>query len=192
MEYSLSQPPLAADFWHMSRKELRAYNAWFHEVTPERIGVLGAIVGETPGYEDWQPDGSPDSLEALGEWFRDQAGTRALTPEEVEAIRGELEFTDEESARELDARTISLALDIAMYVSQVFVKNHPSLKWHQDLRSKSSIDYGQPLLIGFADKVPLNPVGVVLTIAYSFADKSRPGGELRELYDIWSVRAPAA
>ena len=72
-----------------------------------------------------------------------------------------------------------------MYLSQVLLKNHPSIRWEQRLKPKSFIDYGQPVLIGFG-AVPLNPVRVVLMLAYEFVRKERSGKLLRELYDIWS------
>ncbi|HUO13993.1 MAG TPA: hypothetical protein VMX38_03320 [Verrucomicrobiae bacterium] len=63
--------------------------------------------------------------------------------------------------------------------------NHPSLKWGQVFGSEQFVDYGQPVLLGFG-KVPFNPVGTMLTLAYGLADKSKDGRRLREIYDIWS------
>ena len=40
MSYSIIQPPFTLKFREMSRKELKDYKAWFHEVTPERIAEL--------------------------------------------------------------------------------------------------------------------------------------------------------
>ena len=75
-------------------------------------------------------------------------------------------------------------MDIGMYVSQVFLKNHPLLKWHQPF---GSIDYGQPVLVPFhSGKVPLNPVGIGVGQAYGLLKGTRKGKGLREIYDLWS------
>ena len=95
----------------------------------------------------------------------------------------DLEISDSE----LTNRTFSLAMDIAMYLGQVFLKNHPSLKWDQPFGGKRNIDYGQPVLAGFWDgKVPFNPVGGVVTFAYGLKRQSRTGEGLREIYERWS------
>ena len=74
-----------------------------------------------------------------------------------------------------------------MYLNQVFLKNHPSLKWDQPFGGKRFVDYGQPVLAGFWDgKVPFNAVSTVVTVAYGLQRQSCTGARLREIYDIWS------
>jgi hypothetical protein len=109
------------------------------------------------------------------------------TQEEIDAFNAQAPFPIELSGTELTNRTCSLAMDIGMYLNHVFLRNHPSLKWDQPLGGKRFVDYGQPVLVGFhGGKVPLNAVGLVVTLAYGLRDKRRGGGGLRELYDIWS------
>jgi hypothetical protein len=69
--------------------------------------------------------------------------------------------------RRLTDKTKSLATDVGMYVSQVFLRNHPSLKWEQPLGSKNYVDYGQPVVGGFGEKRKgqFNPVGIMLAHA---------------------------
>jgi len=86
---------------------------------------------------------------------------------------------------ELSNRTFSLAIDVGMYLSEVLIKNHPSLRWGQEFGSKLSVDYGQPVLIGFG-AVPFNPVHMLVTLAYGLAGKKKNGEGLRQIYDIWS------
>jgi hypothetical protein len=184
--YSTIQPPFTLDFPAMSKKELRAYFKWFQDVTPERIKQLVAFVHSSPAFEKWQPDFSPESLNALGEWFAGQIETRHLTKAEIDAFNAQAPFPIERKT-ELTNRTFSLAMDIGMYLNQVFLKNHPSLKWDQPFGGKRFVDYGQPVLAGFWDgKVPFNAVGTVVTFAYGLRDKRRTGSRLREIYDIWS------
>ena len=185
--YETIQPPFTLNFPEMSKKELRAYFKWFQEIMPCRIEQLASTVQSSPGFENWQPNFSPDSLNSLGEWFATQIETRHRTQEEIEAFNAQAPFPIELSGTELTNRTFSLAMDIGIYLNQVFLLNHPSLKWDQPLGGKRFVDYGQPVLVGFYEgKVPLNSVGLLVALAYGLRDKRRGGGRLRELYDIWS------
>jgi len=185
MTYQIIQPPFTLVFSEMSKKELKNYNEWFHKVLPERLQILVSAVQTTPGYEQWNPDFSPQSLEILGKWFLGQVETRQRTRDEIEEIEGRSSFSMNFSDQELTNRSFSLAIDIGMYLSQVFFKNHQSLKWSQPLDNKRSADYGQPVLLGLG-AVPFNPIGIAVTLAYGLVRKSRTGRRLRELYDHWS------
>jgi hypothetical protein len=192
MPYAIIQPPFTLKFREMPKQELKDYFRWFFDVLPQRISELTKAVNGTPGYETWQPDQTPVSLDSLGEWFVSQAETRQRTPEEIQEIENRLTFPIEIPNDELTTRAISLAMDIGMYISQVFVKNHPSLQWEQPLKgSKRFIDYGQPVLIGFG-AMPFNPVGMMITHAYGLASKRRTGNGLRKIYDIWAKMIPAS
>jgi hypothetical protein len=179
--YKTIQPPFTLKFWEMSKKELREYFRWFQEVIPERIAELASAVKSSPGFEDWKSDYTPASLNALGDWFATKVQTRLRTKDEVEEIAAESSLP--RSARELTDDTISMAMDIAMYLSQVLLQNHPALKWDQAFGGKKYIDYGQPVLVGFSDGIPMNPVRVITTVAYGLVRGSYTGKTLREMYD---------
>ncbi len=191
MSYPTIQPPFTLKFREMPKKELTGYNEWFHKVMPERIQVLITAVKSTSGYEKWEPDYSPESLETLGEWFLEQVEARPRTQEEIDEIQGRSKFPINIPGEDLTNKTFSLAMDIGMYVSQVFLKNRPSLEWSQPLGNKKFVDYGQPVLISFG-VAPFNPVRMMVTLAYGLVSKSKSGKSLRELYGIWSNLAAAA
>ncbi len=184
MSYPTIQPPFTLKFREMPKKELKDYNEWFHKVMPERIQILIAAVKSTPGYEKWESDYFPDSLEMLGEWFLRQVETRPRTHEEIDEIQGRSKFPINISGEDLTNKTFSLAMDVGMYVSQVFLKHHPSLQWSQPFGSQKFVDY-EPVLSGFG-KLGFNPVQMMVTLAYGFSTKSKTGGRLREIYDYWS------
>lgn len=190
MTYSIIQPPFTLKFREMSKQELKDYFKWFFEVLPERLCELTEAVRQSPGFENWRPDGTPDSLNTLGEWFATHVETRPRTPEELSEIAGRGSFPIEVSRQELTNRTFSLAIDVGMYFSQVLLKNDSSLNWKQPFGNKRDIDYGQPVLFG-RSPVPFNPVRMMVTHAYGLADKTRSGKELREIYDIWSKKLGA-
>ena len=188
MAYNIIKPPFTLDFYEMPKKELKEYFRWFQEVIPDRINGLARTVKESPGFENWQPDYTPISLISLGEWMSTQVQTRERSEEELEQKRQEIGHAAhpvEIPKWELTNQTFSLAMDIGMYLSQVFLRNHPSLKWDQLFSSKRDMDYGQPVLVGFG-RAPFNPVQMTVTQAYALVHKTRSGKGLRELYDIWS------
>lgn len=185
MTYATIQPPFTLKFREMSKKELKDYFEWFLGMIPQRIIGLAAAVGETPGFETWQPDCTPASLDVLGEWFSAQVETRNRSQEELQEIKDRLVFPMEIPNEELTNRTFSLAMDIGMYISKVFLKNHPTLKWNQSFGNKKHVDYGQPVLVEFG-AMAFNPVHMMVTHSYALAKKSRTGRGLREIYDYWS------
>lgn len=183
MNYSTIQPPFTLVFREMAKKDLIAYREWFHDSSPTRIAGLASAVTATPGYESWQPDSTPDSLEQLGRWFEGQVETQTKEPAEIARAESEFTFPIELPKEELTTRTFSLAMDIGMYFAQVILKNLHGTRWDQPLTNKKFADYGQPVLMGFGT-VPLNPVRVMVTTAYAIS-KNRPA-QLRELYETWA------
>ena len=191
MNYPIIQPPFTLVFPEMSKKELRCYNEWFHKILPERIQVLTSTIRSTSGYQSWKPDCSPESLETLGEWFLAQVQSRPRTQEEIDTIQNQSKFPINIPREELTTRSFSLAMDIGMYVSQVFVKHHPSLQWSQPFGSKTFVDYGQPVLAGFG-VLTFNPVQMMVGLAYGLVNQWKTGKTLREIYDYWSNLASTA
>lgn len=188
MPYTTLQPPFTLKFREMSGRELKEYFRWFTGQIPERIGVLGNAVKETPGFQNWQPDRSPSSLDPLGDWYASQIETRPRTAEELQAIKARSSIGVEALTTELTNRTFSLAVDVGMYLSKVLQKEHLHLTWEQPLNDKKFVDFGQPVLVGFG-AVPLNPVRILTTLAYGIASKKHTGRRLREVFDYWSKQA---
>jgi|CXWL01.1.fsa_nt_gi hypothetical protein len=185
MAYQTIQPPFTLKFSEMSKKELKDYFQWFLGVIPERINELANAVRATPGYEAWQPDQMPTSLHSLGAWFATQVETRRRTQDEITEIKSRSKFPISIPDEELTNRTFSLAFDVGIYLSLVFLIDDPDIRWEQAWGGKSSIDYGQPVLVGFCP-VPFNPVQMLVTLAYGLVSKKKGGTGLRDLYEIWT------
>jgi hypothetical protein len=183
MTYSIIQPPFTLKFHEMTKKDLIAYAAWFHDSAPGRIAELTGAVKSSSHYESWEPTVTPESLEDLGRWLESQVETRTLRGEEIEETRAKLTFPIDIPGEDLTNRTFSLAMDIGMYFAQVVLKNLPGTRWAQPLRNKNFADYGQPVIMGFGT-VPLNPVRVMVTTAYAISRK-KPA-HLRGLYETWA------
>ena len=188
INYKIIQPPIGFDFQKMTKKELKDYYNWYLEILPERLSVLIKAVNSTKGYEDWKPDYSPESLDNLGQWFFNHVEIRKSTKKEIDDIYNNApEWFQNVEIQDWDLtnRTFSLAIDIGMYLSQVFLRTYPQLKWnHYITGRKNDIDYGQPVLIKFSCDT-FNPTQISVTLAYGFGDKTQTGNRLRELFDIW-------
>lgn len=191
MPYATIQPPFTLKLREMASKELHRYFQWFMDVLPQRVNELAEAVRQTPGFGSWQADCTPGSLDGLGEWFAGQVEVRNRTQEELQTIQNHQVFPIDIPGEELTNRTFSLAMDVGMYLGQVFLKNYPSLKWEQPLGNKRFVDYGQPSLTGFGS-VTLNPVGITVTLAYAVASKNKRHKRLREIYDYWAQRVQPA
>jgi len=183
MTYTPVQPPFTLKFREMSKEELRAYDAWFHEALPGRIEMLGAEVKGAEGFESWKPDGTPGSFDALGEWLAGQVRTRPRTQGEKEAVLRAAAWVTVPD-EELTGRTFSLAMDVGMYFGRSILAARPGARWEQPLENERFADYGQPV-IGGLGPVTLNPVRIAVTLAYALAAGRRTGKRLRELYDYW-------
>lgn len=185
MPYMVIQPPISKSLRETPKKELKRYFHWFMDIMPKRISILADEVKRTKGFEAWTPDLTPASLDQLGAWFSGRVELRNRTSEEMERLQSLQSFPFPVSDKELTEIALSFAMDIGMYLAQVFLKNHPSLVWDQPLKSRNFIEYGHPVLVNFKP-APLNPVGIVVTLAYGLASKKKTGGDLRKIYDIWS------
>lgn len=188
MSYAAIQPPFTLQFREMPKKELKAYFDWFLSQIAQRIAGLEREVRTTASLANWNADKSPESLSALGGWFVRHVQTRQRTPEEIREITAVSSIPISIPNQELTNRTFSLAMDVGMYLAETLRAQHPKLEWRQFLEDKKFVDYGQPVLVGFG-AVPLNPVRIVITLAYGIADQKQGGERLRELYDYWSRQA---
>jgi len=188
MSYAILQPPFTLKFREMTKKELKAYFDWFLSQVPSRIGELERAVKEEDSLVAWSADKSPESLATLGDWFAQKVETRRRTADEITELSAASSFPIVIPDHELTNRTFSLAMDVGMYFAECLQVQCPRLEWQQPLNDPKFIDYGQPVLIGFGP-VPLNPVRILINLAYGIADKKQDGGRLRALYDYWSKQA---
>ena len=190
MKYSIIQLPFPLNFREMTRREAKAYHLWFVEQIPMRISILEQAVRSTNDseFQSWAADETVESLDALGKWFAFHVNLRKRTEKEKEEIYSgaplwfrRVQIEDWELAN----KTFSLAVDIGIYLGQVFVKNRLDIRWEMLKNSKNDADYQQPVLVGFGNLV-CNPLRLAVTLAYDFARGSQPPGRLRELFELWS------
>jgi hypothetical protein len=185
--YQVIQLPVPLRLRELDRTQAKIYNDWFHNQILQRINELTKYIKATPGFENWEGDFTQISLDKLGVWFCQQVTTRKLSEKEIQIIYSKspdwfnnIKIPD----YDISALSVSLSIDIAMYISQVMQKNINGLRWKMVTSPKSSINYQQPVLYGKGEMV-FNPVHIIITYAYGIAAGERSYTRLRELYDIW-------
>jgi len=186
--YRIIQPPFTLRFREMSSADLKAYFRWFGSMIPERIEELGKTINETPATGAWQTDRLPSSLPPLGHWFATHVEIRPRTDQELQEIRANTTLPFDIPNEELTNRTFSLATDAGMYFGEVLIKQCSWLRWEQMMVDRNHADYGQPVIVGLGP-VALNPVRILITLAYAVAAGRQDGSRLSELYQYWLSRA---
>lgn len=184
MIYNKVWIPVADDWTHLTKSELRKFFSWVLETIPERVNELEVAVRSTPGYEKWTANFTPESLDALGEWFYGRVEARSRTGEEFSEIERLVPTWLDVPDYILTDVTVSIAYDVGMYLGQVLSRNHDSVRWTQHLGSKNSVDYGQPVLEGFG-KAKFNPIRIAQVIAIQMTQGNQDGSRLRSIYELW-------
>lgn len=169
----------------MPQHELKCYFRWFQDALPKREHELVLLVRQTPGFEEWQADFTPKSLDMLGVWFAEVVRTRERSPDEIAAIADALKFPVDIAVTQLTDQTYSIAMDVGMYFGRVLLRQHAHLRWDQPRDNKRFVDYGHVVISG-QSKVVLNPVRMAVVLAQGLATKKQSGRRLRELYEVWS------
>ena len=192
MAYSIIKQPSVTSFRELPKANLKRLFDWFIAIIPERMRELERVVREAEHTRMWCADRTPESLVQLGEWLACNVETRPRSASELDAIESSLLFPVSISAVVPNDRSVSLGIDIGMYLGEVLRALHPSLVWSLKLGGKSHFDYGRPVLEGFHHGVAMNPVHIVLVLVQALARGSQSGARLMELYEFWARQAPAS
>lgn len=179
--------------------EAANYFEWFIYAIPSRLSILEQAVRSDSEYEVWVADKSPSSLLPLGSWFAGQVGTKRASPSFAK-------FAEEHQRRQhpripvskIDLipsdRTMSLTIDIGMYLGEVLATNFKKLHWGI-CDEENHVDYNQPVIKGLrsidnSKEIHCPVRRLVHTVALGFIDKDFPHSELFRVYEIWSSTAP--
>lgn len=188
MAYTLSPYPFPKHPSRESYEAAREYCARFVAGIPDRIQVLSDLVRTSPAHRTWQPDLTMDSLKSLGVWLKDHVSVRAMTEKELREIDPVYPSPMDLRGETITEETISVMIDVAMYLGQTFVSTFPgTIKWGRPVKGKRSADYSLPYLDGFG-RVTLNPIRMVMAQIGGVANNT---GTWRwdEVIEIWRKRA---
>ncbi|MFT8323422.1 MAG: hypothetical protein ABF649_21405 [Bacillus sp. (in: firmicutes)] len=190
MEYILMTPPFEVKpFEKMKKKEAQMHFDWFLSEIPKRIELISKAYLETGGGKLEDLDLTPQSLVNLWTWFIPRIEIVTKTDEEIaEELKEAPEWLTEiamENNKKLSVGTLCLAMDIAIYFAEVFVKHFNKLDWGYVTKPKKMLYVNRPVIIGFSSGIELDPRNIVYNLTFRVVegDKSKEG--LFNLFKVW-------
>lgn len=171
-------------FFELTARQAKEYFQWYMGEIPHRLTLLWNYIRQD--YPEIKPfDYSPESLNLIWEWYEAKIQQVAMTTEEIESrvriFPKYLESEIRKNTKKFTDETLSLALDISIYLGEVIVKNYPHLRWSYRTRPKREISVYRPVIDGLNYNMTLEPSRslFVLTIE-SVKEKNK--GRLYTLY----------
>jgi len=176
MDYPLMDPPDYKPYDDMTRVEAKKHLEWYVNQIPERLELLRNAFEATGGEVKEKLDYSVESLRILWQWFMPLITKETKTTEELEKEAKLLPSGATRNLEKLSVGTLAIAMDIAIYLAEVFIRTCANVKWGlAKSRSKNYINYNRPVLLGFMVgkyETEYNPKGAlhVLTLKVAFDD----------------------
>ena len=176
MDYPLMDPPDYKPYDDMTRVEAKKHLEWYVYQIPERLELLRNAFEATGGGAKEKLDYSVESLRILWQWFMPLITKEPKTTEELEKEAKLLPSGATRNLEKLSVGTLAIAMDIAIYLAEVFIRTCANVKWGlAKSRSKNYINYNRPVLLGFMVgkyETEYNPKGAlhVLTLKVAFDD----------------------
>ena len=87
-----------------------------------------------------------------------------------------MKYTDE---------TLSLALDIVIYLGEVVIKNYPQLYWGQFARPKRELFVNKPVIMKLKSKLKYFPPSQTVFVCMIKSGKDRDKNRIYDLYRYW-------
>ena len=172
-------------FFELTPKQAKEYFLWYTSEISNRIALLWEYMKqECPEAKPF--DYSSKSLISLWEWYETKIKQVPKSKEEIEYEVSIYPKWLEEEIRKITMKftdeTLSLALDIATYLGEVVVKNHPYLYWGHYSRPKNEVAVNRPVILGLKSKKKrFDPSRVVFVIMI----QSCKGHDKNQLYDLY-------
>lgn len=170
--------------FELTPKQAKEYFLWYTSEIPNRIALLWEYMKqERPEAEPF--DYSPKSLLPLWEWYEQKIEQVPMTAEEIErrvrVFPKYLESEIRKNTKKFTDETLSLALDISIYLGEVVVKNYPHLRWNYRTRPKREISTYRPVIDGLNNKMKLEPSRSLFVLTLESTEEKNP----TRLYDLY-------
>ena len=134
-------------------------------------------------------DYSPESLIPLWDWYETKIKQVPQTRKEIEYNVSRFPKWMEENVRKITMKytdeTLSLALDISIYLGETVIKNYPHLYWGHYTRPKNEFSANRPVILGLKSKPKrFDSSRVVFVCMIKSGEKS----DKNRLYDLYRFR----
>jgi hypothetical protein len=184
-DYQLFIHPSFLTVREMSKEQAKEYFQWFLTQIPLRLYELRQVLDNT-GKSKLALDFSSESFMKLSKWIDQYAQSRPLTIEELEEGKKTIpSWLHKDIPPTIkNELTRSLCADIGIYFGEIFRRKYPFLRWDFVQKPKSDIDYHQPVVVTFNNKIELNPISVINNIVGKKVDK-RGANKQPNIFDVW-------
>ena len=174
-------------FFELTPKQAKEYFKWYMAEIPHRLTLLwNRIQQDCPELEPF--DYSPESLHFIWEWYEPKIQRVPMTAKEIEyevrKFPKYLESQIRKNTQKFTDETLSLALDISIYLGEVVVKNHPYLRWNYRTRPKRDFSVYRPVIDGLNCKMTLWPSQVLFVLMIE-SSKERDKNRVYDMYRYW-------
>lgn len=189
MEYQFMQPPFEIKpFKDMSKKEAEAHFTWYVEEIPSRLDLLEKTYREMSNEDKIALDYTAESLIKLWQWY--------INNVEIEEKSEELKKLEMEqypewvrinlSSQKISIGWMAIAMDIAIYFSEFFIREHTTIKWGIVSKPKSLAYINKPVLVGFKGGLDLDSTNLVRVLTSKLIDGDKDANSLLKIYRTWS------
>lgn len=175
--------PYGYNFWDQNVRQLRKYRDWFIENKENRLdGLQKAYYAFCGKYLDF----TPESLKDLGEFFLHAIETEKLPPEEYAAKRAQFPPEIPIDDFELTVRSLSIIVDVGIYLGEVMIRNNKNLCWEQYIsRNKKEYERGH-MVIKLNDSLApyMNPIPITHTIGLKLTHNKFSKEDIFNIYNF--------
>jgi len=191
MEYLLMQPPFEMKpFKDMTKKEAQSHFDWYVGEIPNRVELLKNAYSATSGIDKADLDYSSESLIKLWQWYINNADVEEKSEE---AKNLEIEQYPEWIQKNLSNKKISIgwmsiAMDIAIYFAECFIKEYSNIVWSFVSKPKSLAYINKPVLVGFKNGLDLDSTNIVRVLTSKIVDGEKDSNALLKIYKTWSEK----
>lgn len=151
------------DNLQMSLEDVQNYFDWFMSVKDQRLNIFYQQV-----FKSDQAELSPDKLQAIYYFFKENLAIKERTPEEIEQeklkLPKELQNIHKVTDYELIEPTHSIMFDAGIYYGELLRNDIEELNWSIE-KDEKMIHYGKPILIKKGMNVDSNPAAVFYVMA---------------------------
>ena len=175
-------------FFELTSKQAKEYFQWYKSEIPNRIALLWEYMKqECPEAEPF--DYSPESLIPLWEWYETKIEQVPMTAKEIEyQVSKYPKWIEEEIRKETmkyTDETLSLALDISIYLGEIILKSYPNLYWGYRAKPKNEFSANRPVILKLVGKrAYFNPHRIVFVLMIK-SSKAHGKSQLYDLYRYW-------
>lgn len=194
MIYKMQIPPFPVkSFDLLTTRQAKEIFKWYTDDIPARLDQLQKCI-DADVNGTVQLTRGKDSLRPLWSWLVANIQLQELTEsdlkESLDAVPKWLHEYIVAGKYKLTTESLSIGMDVAIYLGEVFVHEFPHIYWGFFTKPKSRVSVNEPVLLGFENGLDMNPRRIVDTLMWQCANGKSSEG-LYEVFEIWSKFVPA-